>query len=45
MIFIKKIQKILDAPDKEYTKEEAIEVLKSCGILNENSELNKIFIQ
>ena len=38
-----KIQRIIEAPPKKYTTEEAEQVLKGCGVLDENGEIKAAF--
>lgn len=38
-----KIDEIIASPSKTPTKEEAVKLLRSCGILNENNNLKKAY--
>lgn len=37
------INQIIESPSKKSTKQEAVKMLRSCGILNKNNKLNPAY--
>lgn len=43
VVIAQKIKEVIDAPEKEFNKKEAISILRYCGILDKNNNITPKF--